>query len=447
MFTGQVVLKEIIIAIAIILVFFGFAWVFYFLLRRWLSHLSKKTKTVLDDLMIKAIEWPIFAAIILSGLYLSSAYLPIETQYDFQISRGFHLVFILLGAWTIIAAIDALFRWFKMEVTSKTNTPVDDWITLFIRIVSPIIVTILTVLASLELYSIDASGLKTWLLTYGVRIGVLLVISIVALFLMGVIGSRAITAIIARRPAGQSEEEVKKRANTISSVLLATGQVLIIAVTALIILSEFVDITPALAGAGVVGIAVGLGAQSLFKDLIAGFFIIMENQYRVGDVVSIAGISGLVEDINLRRTVLRDLDGIVHTVPNGEIKTASNYTKEYSSVNLNISVSYGTDLDKAIEVANRVCKELAEDPQWSALIINAPSVLRVDNLGDSGIDLKITGNTKPVQQWAVTGELRKRLKKAFDQAGIEIPWPHTMVYFGNSPDKPLHPAKSDQYLQ
>jgi small conductance mechanosensitive channel len=147
----------------------------------------------------------------------------------------------------------------------------------------------------------------------------------------------------------------------------------------------------------------------------------------------VADIAGLVEDINLRRTVLRDLDGIVHVVPNGEIRVASNFTRGYSRVNLNISVSYGTDLDHAIAVINRVGKELSEDPQWAPLLITPPGVLRVDNLGDSGIDIKILGDTQPIKQWDVMGELRKRIKKAFDEEGIEIPWPHTKVYFGSQP--------------
>jgi small conductance mechanosensitive channel len=200
-------------------------------------------------------------------------------------------------------------------------------------------------------------------------------------------------------------------------------------------LSEIgLNIAPMIAGVGVVGIAIGFGAQSLVKDIISGLFILLENQYRRGDVVKIAGTSGLVEDINLRRTLLRDLDGIVHSVPNGEISVSSNYTKSYSRVNLNISVGYNEDLDRAIAVINRVGMELAEDPAWSAQILKPPQVLRVDNLGDSGIDIKVTGDTKPVQQWAITGELRLRIKKAFDQEGIEIPWPHTKIYFGNALD-------------
>jgi small-conductance mechanosensitive channel len=205
-------------------------------------------------------------------------------------------------------------------------------------------------------------------------------------------------------------------------------------------LSELgLDIAPMIAGVGVIGIAIGFGAQNLIKDILAGLFIISENQFRKGDVVTIAGASGVVENINLRRTLLRDLDGIVHSVPNGEISVASNFTKGYSRVNMNIGVGYGTDLSHAIAVINRVGKEMAQDPAWAADFLTPPQVLRVDNLGDSGIDIKILADTKPIKQWAIMGELRLRLKKVFDEEGIEIPWPHTKVYFGNAPVPP--PAK------
>jgi small-conductance mechanosensitive channel len=133
--------------------------------------------------------------------------------------------------------------------------------------------------------------------------------------------------------------------------------------------------------------------------------------------------------------MLRDVDRINHIVPNGKIRVASNYTKQWSRVNLNISVSYDTDLEKAMAIINRVGKELAEDPQWASSIMTPPKALRVDKLGDSGVEIKVLGETKPIRQWDVMGEFRLRLKKAFDKEGIEIPWPHIKVYFGNQPPK------------
>ena len=164
-------------------------------------------------------------------------------------------------------------------------------------------------------------------------------------------------------------------------------------------------------------------------------FILIEDQYGIGDVVKVGGIAGLVEEVNLRRTVLRDLDGVVHYVPNSEIGTASNFTKEYSRVNLNVSVGYGEDLERVIEVTNRICKKMFEEKEWREKIIKVPQVLRVDALGESGIDIKILGDTRPSMQWDVMGELRKRIKTVFDQEGIEIPWPHMKVYMGRQNNK------------
>jgi small-conductance mechanosensitive channel/uncharacterized protein YjeT (DUF2065 family) len=432
MFTTTVSMRDILYVLAIALPVFVFAGLFYFILRGIARRIAAKTSTVLDNMLIESLEWPLFAAIVLSGIYFAVLHLPWKESLHFEIGRAFHTVFILLAAYGGIALLDSLYRWFKLEVASKTQTVLDDWIIGALRIVTPILIILIAALAALELFNINTSAVRDWLVVHGTRIGIILVLSVAALFVLGFLGSKGIRAFVARGAPEQVEEEVRKRADTLSNVLITAGQVFIIVIAAFVILSELgINIGPILAGAGVVGIAIGFGAQSLVKDIIAGVFIILENQYRVGDVVTVASISGLVEQINLRRTVLRDLDGIVHTVPNGEIRVASNFTKEWSRVNLNISVSYGTDLDHAIAIINRVCQEMAQEPQWAPLIIKTPQVLRVDNLGDSGIDLKILGDTKPIRQWEIMGEIRKRVKKTFDEEGIEIPWPHTKVFFGN----------------
>ena len=291
-------------------------------------------------------------------------------------------------------------------------------------------------LSKSELFSIE------WLKNSGVSILIAILIAVALYFLLRHFVPLLVKKTMTPRMKGQPEEEIKKRVNTLSAALVNTG-IAVIAIFAIItILPEFgVNIAAILAGLGIVGIAIGFGAQSLIRDLLAGIFVLLEDQYRVGDVVNVAGIGGLVEEIGLRRTILRDLDGIVHSIPNGEIKTASNFTKGFSRVNLNISVAYGEDLDHVIEVINRVCKEMAEDPKWSADFVGTPKVLRVDNLGDSGIDIKILGDTKPMRQWDVMGELRLRIKRTFDKEGIEIPWPHTKVYFGNSPPNIMKGSK------
>ena len=276
------------------------------------------------------------------------------------------------------------------------------------------------------------ASVVSWLVTHGIPILIIVVVGAVLWFVLNRFLPRIVRRVVTQTGYKESKEGLEKRTNTLLSIFKGMARAVIVIVVIIMVLDEVgVPVAPVLAGFGIAGVAVGFGAQYLIRDLIAGIFIIMENQYRVGDVVKVADIVGLVENITLRKTVLRDLDGIVHHVPNGEIKTASNYTRHFSRVNLDISVGYGTDLDHAIGVINRVGKELAGDEKWRKVIKSPPQALRVNNLGDSGIDIKILGDVKPMEQWAVMGELRLRLKKAFDAEGIEIPWPHTKVYFGN----------------
>jgi small-conductance mechanosensitive channel len=272
-----------------------------------------------------------------------------------------------------------------------------------------------------------------WLMLHGIRILAILIVGVALWFGLQRLLPPFMNLIMAKPVRGESKRGTEKRRDTLGGVFKGLGRTVIVTVVILMVLTELgVPIGPVLAGFGIAGIAVGFGAQFLVRDLIAGIFILSENQYRVGDVARIADISGLVEEITLRKTVLRDLDGIVHHVPNGEIRVASNYSRHFSRVNLNVSVSYGTDLDNAIAVINRVCRELAEEEDWKDRFVTTPQVLRVDNLGDSGIEIKIIGDVKPLEQWTIMGELRLRLKKTFDAESIEIPWPHTKVYFGNS---------------
>jgi len=283
---------------------------------------------------------------------------------------------------------------------------------------------------------------NTWLVDHGIPILIIVVVGAVLWFALNKLLPPIVRRLVARTKDKESKEGMKKRTNTLVAIFKGIGRVFIVIIGIMMILPELgVDVVPLLAGFGIAGVAIGFGAQYLIRDLIAGIFIILENQYRVGDVVRVADIGGLVEDVTLRKTVLRDLDGIVHHVPNGEIRAASNFTRHFARVNLNVSVAYDTDLDHAISVINRVGKELAEDAKWRKVIKSPPQVLRVDNLGDSGIDIKILGDVKPIEQWAVMGELRLRIKKAFDAEGIEIPWPHTKVYFGNP--LPDFPKKED----
>jgi small-conductance mechanosensitive channel len=270
--------------------------------------------------------------------------------------------------------------------------------------------------------------ISDWLAADGARVVAIIAVAFVVDFALHRVIPRALRLAVERQMKGDLEEEIEQRVHTLSSVFTGTGRLIVVLVALLTLLPlAGISIGPLLAGVGILGLAVGFGAQSLVKDVISGLFILLDNQYSKGDVVTVAGTSGLVEDVGLRRTVLRDLDGIVHYIPNGEIGVASNLTQEYSRVNLNVGVSYSEDLDHVMRVIDRVGEEMAADPEWGQHIVTPPKSLRVDNFGDSGIDIKILGDTKPIKQWDVMGELRRRLKKAFDEEGIEIPYPHRVV--------------------
>ena len=294
-------------------------------------------------------------------------------------------------------------------------------------------------------YLITGDDFTDWLAGDGIRIAAIVGVAIAIDYVLHRMIPRALRLTVERQMKERDEEEIQQRVDTLASVFTAGGRVIIVLVTLLTLMPlAGISIGPLLAGVGILGLAVGFGAQSLVKDVISGLFILLDNQYSKGDVVTVAGISGLVEDVGIRRTVLRDLDGIVHYIPNGEIAVASNFTQEYSRVNLNVGVSYSEDLDHVMRVIDRVGEEMAADPKWAPAIITPPKSLRVDNLGDSGIDIKVVGDTKPIKQWEVMGELRKRIKKAFDEEGIEIPYPHRVIVTRGAKATDIPETKSEE---
>ncbi|HUF06377.1 MAG TPA: mechanosensitive ion channel family protein [Candidatus Binatia bacterium] len=245
--------------------------------------------------------------------------------------------------------------------------------------------------------------------------------------------SVSIRHLIERRSAEAGADaahpvELERRMNTIARLGIRVAGAIIAVIAGLMALGLFgIDIGPAIAGLGVIGIAVGFGAQTLVRDWLAGIFVILENQYSTGDVVRIAGVDGVVEELSLRRTTLRDLDGTVHTVPNGQIIVASNLTRLWARVNLDVGVAYDTDIDRATAIINETGEALYTDPGWSGRLLEAPKVIRINALGDSAVTLKVLGQVAAAEQWAVAGELRKRILSAFREAGIEIPFPHRVI--------------------
>jgi len=267
-----------------------------------------------------------------------------------------------------------------------------------------------------------------WIFDHGLKI----VVIAVAAYLLNIILTRIIARAIRISMVADetmSKEGKKRREDTLLHISNGAVRISLLIIAVLMILQESgLKIGPILAGAGIVGLAVGFGAQYLIRDIITGLFIILENQYRIGDVVKIDEASGTVESITLRLTSLRDMNGTVHHIPHGEIKRVSNMSKSFARVNLDIGVAYKTDIDHLIEVINRTGKELAEDPDFSKYILTPPKFLRVNEFADSAIMVKIMGDTKSLRQWEVTGELRKRLKIAFDKEGIEIPFPQMVIH-------------------
>lgn len=267
-----------------------------------------------------------------------------------------------------------------------------------------------------------------WLLTHGVKI---IIIVAGAYFLYKIIDKfieKAVRLAVVSDGFSSREAE-KKREDTLIHIFSATLKIAIFTITVLMVLQEFgMMIGPILAAAGIVGLAFGFGGQYLIRDIITGLFIILENQYRIGDVVSFDNVSGLVEEISLRKTTLRDMDGTVHHIPHGEIKKVSNLTKDYSRVNMNIGISYSSDIEHVITVVNQTGNDLAEDPQLKEFIIKPIQFLRVNDFADSAIIIKVLGETIPLKQWEIAGEFRKRIKIAFDKEGIEIPFPQLVMH-------------------
>ena len=237
---------------------------------------------------------------------------------------------------------------------------------------------------------------------------------------------------------GEIPTEARKRAETLVRLLRQGVVIMVWAVGILVALREVgLEIGPILASVGVAGLAVGFGAQNLVKDVISGFFLILENQVRVGDVAIVNGTGGLVEQLNFRTIVLRDLQGTVHVFPNGSIEKLANLTQVWSAFVFNIGVAYKEDVDRVIPIMRRIGNEMRADDYFGPSILEDIEIFGVDDFADSAVVIKGRIKTLPIKQWEVGREYRRRLKQAFDREGVEIPFPHRTLYFGEQPENPL----------
>ena len=220
----------------------------------------------------------------------------------------------------------------------------------------------------------------------------------------------------------------ERRGRTISQLLRSMGRVVIYAVAILLTFNVFIDIGPILAGAGILGLAVSFGAQSLVKDVISGFFILFENQFGIGDVIEVAGHSGVVEKMTLRVVVLRDGEGVMHVVPNGEIKVVSNKTRGWSRAVVDVGVPYEENVDRALEVLRDEAAQFSTDKAWGTQLDGPVEVLGVESLSDSAVVLRTLLRTQPGSQWSVAREFRRRIKNRFDKETLDIPYPQRRVH-------------------
>ncbi len=311
-----------------------------------------------------------------------------------------------------------------------------------IRVVRAVVFVVILGLATrpvLNLFDVDLTfgvpleELTAWLFAQGLRV---VLIGLLGYFTVRVaeLSIKHFEDIVRARAGDNADKiELVERVHTISGLVTNAVNIIVLSAASLMMLQELgVNIAPLLTGAGIAGLAVGFGAQNLVRDVISGFFFILEDQVHVGDVVEVNGTSGLVEAVKLRTLVLRDLSGTVHVVPNGEITTLSNKTKEFSYAVLDIGVAYKEDTDHVSAVLHDVGAKLKSDSDFNNSILASLEILGVSEFGDSAVVIKIRIKTRPLKQWMIERELRRRIKKAFDAEGIEIPFPHMSLYFGEA---------------
>ena len=273
---------------------------------------------------------------------------------------------------------------------------------------------------------LEARDITTWASQSGTRILLLILLAFAANRFAASVILRAEDDLVAGDDPRSFER--RKRAQTLGSTLRRFVSVVIFTATSLMVLRELdVDITPVLTGAGIIGLAVGFGAQTLVKDIISGMFLIIEDQIRIGDVAEINGIGGAVEEINLRTVVLRDIEGVVHTISNGDIRTVANRSKDFSYYVIDLAVGYDDDTDRIVEIVRATAGEQMADPAYAASILEPIEVLGVDNFKPTEVTLRFRIKTMPLKQAEVGRELRRRIRKRLAAEGIRVPTPQMQV--------------------
>jgi moderate conductance mechanosensitive channel len=390
------------------------------LIGRYLHKWASRTENKIDDLIVAYLDKMMTPLILISILYGLSHWLPLKERPMAYFQKA-----IIVGAILVLAYLSARLVSSVLVLLAESKDGRQKYIQPF-RTLSSVLFALIAAALILRALKINLTGE-----------GILL------MRIIGIIAGAYVTLRIVNLATVQMERlveskdltlsEAQKRAKTLGRIINSAAIVVVVGVSIMMILSEFgVNIAPIITGAGIVGLAVGFGAQNLVRDIISGFFLILEDQIRVGDVARINGIGGSVEHIRLRTTILRDAEGTVHIFPNGEIKQVANLTKEYSYYLINLGVAYKENVDYVMEVLKQIGEDLQKDPNYAPLILAPLEVMGIDDFSSSQIVIKIRIKTLPLKQWAVGRELRRRIKIVFDSKKIEMPFPQISVNFSEA---------------
>jgi len=399
----------------------------------WKNNLKRAFNYIMGKLYLVAILY-IGLVVTLSILGLSQIY----TCFLYSTAKSIIVILFAMGLWLLWSLLFK--RLFEVSNTVKEKYPeLEEQVNRYVNYLGKagyfiiLLFATLTILDiwGLHIYEFMASNVP--LVKAMVRIPLIVIAAIIltqiAYFLISKLEMQATSRMLA---AGTTPPiEVEKRVSTLGRIFRKAILITIVTITAMMVFAELgFDIKPILAGAGIVGLAVGFGAQNLVRDVISGLFIIFENRIRVGDVAILNGTGGIVDQVNLRTTVLRGLDGTVHVFPNGAINTLSNMTHEFSYYLFNVGVAYKEDTDRVVAVLKEVGEDIMQDEEYRSAILEPLEILGVDEFADSAVIIKARIKTLPIKQWLVGREMNRRIKKRFDELGIEIPFPHRTFYFG-----------------
>ncbi|MDM7996367.1 MAG: mechanosensitive ion channel family protein [Acidobacteriota bacterium] len=401
------------------------------LIGRYLHKWAKRTENKMDDQIVAFLDHLISPLVLLAVLYGLSHWMPIPEKALGYFQKILGIVAILVTAYSTARLASSL-----IALSGDNREEWKRYVRTF-RNLAYVLLSLIAAALILKILNVNLSSDGIRLIRIiGIIAGAFLIVKIVNLAVI------QMERLVEHK--GLTLSEAQKRARTLGKIANSAAVVLVAGVSIMMILSEFgMNITPIITGAGIVGLAVSFGAQNLVRDVISGFFMILEDQIRVGDVARINGVGGSVEDIRLRITILRDAEGIVHIFPNGEIKQVANLTKEYSYYVIDLGVAYKENVDQVMEVLKQIGEELQQDPEFSPLIIDPLEVMGVDNFADSQVTIKLRIKTLPLKQWAVGRELRRRIKNTFDEKHIEIPFPQVSVHFAEAGENPQPRSESE----